>query len=145
MVQSRGARICHKSGAWNLLDNWQRPYVSQKRQRHDQICLRSSAGDGGIFGIIGWLETSRVPQLTCIWMSLPGASGLGNLTSVRLRLNQAHVRTQGWRWSCHFLWKLPSHEQPFVRWVKEGVKETGQQQSKELSGHDNDWQKRWGW
>ena len=25
---------------------------------------------------------SRVPQLACIWMSLPGASGLGNLTSV---------------------------------------------------------------
>ena len=24
---------------------------------------------------------SRVPQLTCIWMSLPGASGLGKLTS----------------------------------------------------------------
>ena len=44
MVKSRGARNCQKSGAWNLLDNWQRPYVSQKRQRHDQICLRSSAG-----------------------------------------------------------------------------------------------------
>ena len=26
----------------------------------------------------------RVPQLTCIWMSLPGASGLGNLTSGNL-------------------------------------------------------------
>ena len=25
---------------------------------------------------------NRVPQLTCTWMSLPGASGLGNLTSV---------------------------------------------------------------
>ena len=25
---------------------------------------------------------SRVPQLTCIWMSLPGASGLGKLTSL---------------------------------------------------------------
>ena len=44
MVKSRGARNCQKSGSWNLLDNWQRPYVSQKRQRHDQICLRSSAG-----------------------------------------------------------------------------------------------------
>ena len=26
-------------------------------------------------------DGSRVPQLTCIWMSLPGASGLGNLTN----------------------------------------------------------------
>ena len=26
-------------------------------------------------------NTSRVPQMTCIWMSLPGASGLGNLTT----------------------------------------------------------------
>ena len=67
MAQSRGARICHKSGAWNLLDNWQRPYVSQKRQRHDQICLRSSAGDGDIFGIIGWLETAPAcPRWWCL-------------------------------------------------------------------------------
>ena len=26
-------------------------------------------------------DCSRVPQLTCIWMSLPGASGLGKLTT----------------------------------------------------------------
>ena len=26
------------------------------------------------------IRKSRVPQLTCIWMSLPGASVLGNLT-----------------------------------------------------------------
>ena len=26
------------------------------------------------------VATSRVPQMTCIWMSLPGASGLGKLT-----------------------------------------------------------------
>ena len=26
------------------------------------------------------IPKSRVPQLACIWMSLPGASGLGNLT-----------------------------------------------------------------
>ena len=70
MVKSRGARNCQKSGAWNLLDNWQRPYVSQKRQRHDQICLRSSAGDGGIFGIIGWLETA--PACPCWWWLLLG-------------------------------------------------------------------------
>ena len=28
------------------------------------------------------VRTSRVPQLTCIWMSLPGVSGLGNLTGL---------------------------------------------------------------
>ena len=34
-----------------------------------------------------WREghnSSRVPQLTNIWMSLPGASGLGNLTTFEL-------------------------------------------------------------
>ena len=28
-----------------------------------------------------YVITSQVPQLTCIWMLLPGASGLGNLTT----------------------------------------------------------------
>ena len=31
--------------------------------------------------MVAWFgDNSRVPQLTCIWMSLPEASGLGNLT-----------------------------------------------------------------
>ena len=29
--------------------------------------------------------SSRVPQLTCIWMSLPGASGLGKLTTETMK------------------------------------------------------------
>ena len=37
------------------------------------------------------IPKSRVPQLTCIWMSLPGASGLGNLTKTLLKA----LRTQG--------------------------------------------------
>ena len=33
-------------------------------------------------------STSRVPQLTCIWMSLPGASGLGNQTTFKSQQRQ---------------------------------------------------------
>ena len=29
----------------------------------------------------------RVPQLTCTWMSLPGATGLGKLTSVEGKIS----------------------------------------------------------
>ena len=36
--------------------------------------------------MVAWFgDNSRVPQLTCIWMSLPGASGLGNLASVETK------------------------------------------------------------
>ena len=64
--------------------------------------------------ILIWIQLSqpkcsRVPQLTCIWMSagnrqnvphpLPGASGLGNLTNKMWHTNkQTHFK------SCSFLW-----------------------------------------
>ena len=37
--------------------------------------------------------TSRVPQLTCIWISLPGASGLGNQTMFKLLILQTLLCT----------------------------------------------------
>ena len=41
---------------------------------------RHKSGEGEEKHQVAQLDGSRVPQLTCIWMSLPGASGLGNLT-----------------------------------------------------------------
>ena len=39
--------------------------------------------------MVAWFgDNSRVPQLTCIWMSLPEASGLGKLTMIWLLSHQ---------------------------------------------------------
>ena len=40
-------------------------------------------------------STSRVPQLTCIWMSLPGASGLGKLTTKYIRHSHHYLVKEG--------------------------------------------------
>ena len=108
MVKSRGARNCQKSGAWNLLDNWQRPYVSQKRQRHDQICLRSSAGDSGsIFGIIGLLET--VPVCLCRVMVVIWAFVNTEFNSYSVKYNHRllqDIRKYHYIYSYHYLFPV---------------------------------------